>query len=337
MLQAPFLQIEPTTRCNFTCGFCCGRYMPQEDIEWQTFIDTLDTFPELQHVELQGEGESLLHKQFYDMVDELRRRDIKISFISNGSLISPKHADRLLDAGIDKISVSIESPDPAEFKRIRGGKLDKVIRNLEHLVAEKQRRGLAKPVVGFSVTVLQSTIDHLDEVFALYDRLQLDGGITVQPLQQMDSYARHYGDDIAVEELDATQSEDIFSAFFSNARLRAIDKSKSAIGGFYAELSKGWRPAKRACPYLDRGLYVNRTGHVTACCMIKDTDSYGFGKIGETPKESMLEARESMRRQLATGEVPEACGGCALANFAVMSTPGLMAFGARGLWKRLFG
>jgi hypothetical protein len=28
-----FMQIEPTTRCNFTCKFCCGRQMDQSNLD----------------------------------------------------------------------------------------------------------------------------------------------------------------------------------------------------------------------------------------------------------------------------------------------------------------
>jgi MoaA/NifB/PqqE/SkfB family radical SAM enzyme len=334
---AAFLQIEPTTRCNFTCGFCAGRHMPQEDLTWDTFVATLDTFPEARHVELQGEGESLLHPRFHEMVAELRRRDVAVSFITNGSLLSARHVETLFEAGIEKISVSIESPDPAEFRRIRGGKLEKVVRNLEHLMAERARRGLARPVVGFSVTVLRSTWDQQDAIFALYRQLGLDGGITMQPLQAMETYAKHYDPTLQDEGLDPARAERIFLAFFANAELRAIQAERPPTAGFYEEMMAGWRPALRTCPYLDGGLYVHRDGAITACCMVKDTDKHALGQVGVTPREEVLARREALRTELATGSIPEPCQGCTLANFAVMSTPGLMAFGLRGLYYRLFG
>src|SRR5437868_464777 len=73
-----FAQIEPTTRCNFTCGFCAGRYMPQRDLTWDDFQTFLAAHPALRHVELQGEGEPLLHPLFFDMVAACRARGILI-------------------------------------------------------------------------------------------------------------------------------------------------------------------------------------------------------------------------------------------------------------------
>ena len=311
--------------------------MPQEDLDWDTFIATLDTFPEVEHVELQGEGESLLHRQFHDMVAELRRRGTAVSFITNGSLLNSRAVEQLLDAGIDKISVSIESPDPERFRAIRGGKLEKVTRNLEHLMARKRDRGLDRPVVGFSVTVLASTWDDQSEIFSLYRRLGLDGGITMQPLQRMDSYAKHYDDALAADGLDPARAERVFLAFFANRDLRQIQSARPPATGFYEEMLESWKPARRTCPYLDDGLYVHRDGAVTACCMIKDTEAHALGRIGQHTRDEMIQARGQLRDELATGSIPTACGGCPLANFAVMSPARLAMFGLRGLYYRLVG
>jgi MoaA/NifB/PqqE/SkfB family radical SAM enzyme len=336
-LDSPrYLQIEPTTRCNFTCGFCCGRYMEQRDLSFEQFESILSAFESVEHIELQGEGESLMHPRFLDMVESARRRDIRVSFISNGSLLNPEPVDRLLTLGIDKISVSIESPDPDEFRQIRGGRLEKVIRNLEHLMAERKRRDLDRPVVGLSITVLKSTQDRLPEILALYRRLGLDGGITLQPLQRMDAYTQHYADEMSREALSDEEVDAIWHRFFSDADVRAIDKTRGTVRGFFDELMDGWKAGSGTCPWLERGLYVDNGGNVTGCCMIKNTEAHGFGRLGEVEVTTMLERRQALRDQLASRTIPTPCHGCELARFAVMKKSQLVGFGLRGLWARLF-
>lgn len=336
MEKVRFAQIEPTTRCNFTCGFCAGRAMPQEDLTWENFQATLDLLPDLEHVELQGEGESLLHPSFFDMVEALRARKIQISFITNGSLLSERAVDRLLTAGIEKINVSIESSDADTFREIRGGKLDKVVRNLEHLMAERARRGLTRPTVGFSVTVLWRTRDARHGIYDLYKRLGLDGGITLQPLQTMPAYARHYGPEMEAQALDEIDADKVLARFFSDPTLRGIERARTHRTGFYDEMAKDWRAGSRTCPYLDHALYVHRDGAVSACCMMKHHRD-GLGRIGTTALPQMLEARQELRDQLARGDVPEPCVGCSLARFAVMDRFSLLKFALRGLGDRLRG
>lgn len=155
--EIEFAQIEPTTRCNCTCGFCCGRSMEQRDITLETFAKTLDAFPNLKHVELQGEGEPLLHHDVFEMARMLRSRDVSVSIITNGSQLLKRNAiPQILDLGLEKVSVSIESADAETFKKIRGGKLETVVAGIRELIQERNRRGLARPLIDFAVTVLES-------------------------------------------------------------------------------------------------------------------------------------------------------------------------------------
>ena len=116
-----FAQVEPTTRCNFICGFCSGRQMDQSDFAAEDFTRLLDSFPDLEHIELQGEGEPLLHKGFFEMARQARERGIRLSMITNGSLLSEERVAAILEVGIEALYVSIESPDEAKFQDIRGG------------------------------------------------------------------------------------------------------------------------------------------------------------------------------------------------------------------------
>jgi MoaA/NifB/PqqE/SkfB family radical SAM enzyme len=335
-LNVSLLQIEPTTRCNYTCGFCCGRHMAQEDLSYETFEAALGAFPDLRHVEVQGEGEPLLHPRFFDMLALARGRGIRVSFITNGSYLVPEIAAKILDAGVNKISVSIESADPATFRAIRGGILEKVTRNLEGMIAERARRGLDRPVVGFSITVLKSTRDHLGAILALYRQLGLDGGITLNPLQGMGVYTQHYDESLKREILSHAEAEELWLRMFSDADVRRIQDSRGPIEGFYDELMAGWRPAGRTCPWLEQGVYVDRNGHATACCMVKDTARHSLGRVGIDDPAKIEAARERMRAQLAGGEAPAPCVDCDLAHYALMSKTGLARFGAKGIWNRLF-
>src|SRR5262245_23353808 len=117
MLDVGFVQIEPTTRCNFTCGFCSGRHMPQTDLDYDLFEETLERLPGLKHLELQGEGEPLMHPRFFDMLEAAQRRDVSTYFITNGSFLDRTTVERILLAGVKHIAVSIESPDADTFRR----------------------------------------------------------------------------------------------------------------------------------------------------------------------------------------------------------------------------
>ena len=280
-------------------------------------------------IELQGEGESLLHPRFFDMIALAHARGIKVSLITNGSLLTAGAIDLLLAARVEKLSISIESADPTTFQEIRGGKLARVLRGVTALLAARDAQGLQRPVVGLSITVLQRTRTQLPEILALYERLGLDGDVTLQPLQHHDTAMRE-------QSLAPRDAEAIWAKFFSDAKVREIQRNRRAAAGFFEEMMAGWAPAQRRCPWLERGLYLHNGGAVTACCMIKDTESHALGRL-EDGAAPLLAARDELRATLARGEVPPPCHGCELARFAVIRRPALVGFALRGLWARLFG
>lgn len=327
-----YLQLEPTTRCNYSCGFCAGRTMDQSDLDPGRVAGLLAALPELGHVELQGEGEPLLHPGFFDLVAAFRARGVSVSFISNGSLLSEARIDRILALGVEKISVSLESARGELFKELRGGSLEKVERNLAALLAERRRRSLARPVVGLSITVLRGTEAELDAILDLYERLGLDGGVTVQPLERKADYAAHYRPEILARTLDAAAADEVWIRFRTHPRIRAIEARRAPVQGFFDGLMAGWMPARRRCPWLEQGLYVDRHGRVGACCMIKDEGQL-IGHVDRLPEA--VAARDRMAAELRAGRLPAACAGCDLGRFAVMGWFELARYGARGMWARL--
>lgn len=309
------MQIELTTRCNYTCGFCAGRNMEQRDLTLADLERVLERVEGLEHVELQGEGEPLMHPQFFDMIAAIRRRfpGAGVSLITNGSLLTATNAAALLEYRVARIFVSMESADNGRFQAIRGGSFERVKTGIRRLLDERAKRGLAQPTLGIAVTVLRSTAEDLFTTIApLYRELGLDGGITVQPLQEMPQYTRWYGDAMLRERMMAGDNARFNQRLSASPGTIALIRERENSPGFY-ELLYGSAQGRPVCPWLENGLYVAADGAVVPCCHVKDTARYAIGRIGED-MDVIVQGRRRLAGQLAAGQVPMSCTGCALAR-----------------------
>jgi MoaA/NifB/PqqE/SkfB family radical SAM enzyme len=305
-----YAQIEPTTRCNFTCGFCAGRSMPQGDLSWEAFERFLAANPGLEYVELQGEGEPLMHPRFFDMVAACRERGIRVSLITNGSMLVRDKVDRLISEGVEAVHVSLESADADEFQDIRGGKFSKVVSGLGLLMQRRAELGKDRPAVGFSVTVLRRTLGSFNEIVRLYKELNLDGGIGVQLLQNMPVYKEKYDHEM-LEQLVPPEIWQRHSSMFDAAL--ALLPVRSDLKTYYGALFADLDVPSGKCPWLEQGAYVTIDGSVTGCCFMKKPE-HAFGNMLIDPPSLIARRRRALARKLKQGVIPAPCEGCNLAH-----------------------
>jgi cyclic pyranopterin phosphate synthase len=119
------LRISVTDRCNLRCSYCMPEqeyvWLPREDILHFEEIETLvDVFLGLgvSKVRLTG-GEPLLRRDLPDLVSRLASRtQIRdLAMTTNGVLLS-QHARTLRDAGLHRITVSLDTLHPDRFKAL---------------------------------------------------------------------------------------------------------------------------------------------------------------------------------------------------------------------------
>ncbi|MES2129103.1 MAG: GTP 3',8-cyclase MoaA [Pseudomonadota bacterium] len=127
------LRISITDRCNFRCVYCMPKevfdkdyaYLPHKDLlsfEEITRLATLFVAHGVEKIRLTG-GEPLLRKNMEDLVAMLRAiptpsgRRLDLTLTTNGSLLARK-AQALKDAGLDRVTVSLDALDDAIFKRM---------------------------------------------------------------------------------------------------------------------------------------------------------------------------------------------------------------------------
>lgn len=327
-MKVRYLQVEPTTRCNYTCGFCVGRHLPQKDLSLDRFRSLIEQVEGLEALELQGEGEPLMHPDFFRMVALAKARfpAVEISMITNGSLFTAENIEQILDHGIARIFVSVESVDDAEFQRIRGGKLDRVRRGIRALLEARNDRGMTRPVIGLSVTALKSTVPELAEAIpAFYRSLGLDGGANVQKLQKMPQFTRVYDQQMLEEIPDAAARQGIQAALKHSPALNSVVSERMREGaiGFYERLYTSV-DMRFSCPWLVNGLYLATGGELVPCCHVKDYQRYELANLDEG-LEGCESKRAAIRAELSSGKCPEVCEGCEVAEIVVANSARMRA------------
>lgn len=160
------LDIEPTSRCNLRCRFCDKRPLLSKDqigdIELPLYHKIIDEGKAggLCSVQLSYRGEPLLHPNLSDMIRYAKEQSIlEVSLCTNGMLLTPHLAEGLIDAGLDRITVSIDGIDSENYENERlGAKFAVVLRNVECLKEFKTKLKVKIPKVRIQ-SVAQPNMD----------------------------------------------------------------------------------------------------------------------------------------------------------------------------------
>jgi len=166
------LFVELTTRCNLTCQMCVkqswGNAIMEGDMSRETFMALAPAFPQLDALVLNGIGESLLHADLEDFI-RIAKGSMKqgswVGFQSNGLLLDEKRAVSLVEAGLDKICLSLDAICPDTFRKIReGGEVDDLDQAFNALAAARKRCPDSRLQVGVEFVVMQDNLHQLPEV-----------------------------------------------------------------------------------------------------------------------------------------------------------------------------
>ncbi len=149
------LDIEITDRCNLRCTFCDKLPLLAKnqigDMDFKLYKKIVDEGGEkgLCAVKLSYRGEPLLHKQVVEMVAYAKKGGIlDIYFNTNAMLLTNEVSLKLMEAGLDRISISVEGTDPVKFERERrGAKFYRIMRNVDALLELREQKGYCYPKV----------------------------------------------------------------------------------------------------------------------------------------------------------------------------------------------
>jgi nucleoside-diphosphate-sugar epimerase/MoaA/NifB/PqqE/SkfB family radical SAM enzyme len=164
-LETPLiLFVDPSSSCNFKCKFCptgdpdlireTGRWQGQ--LEWDLYvkiIEDLKAFEKpLKVMRLYKDGEPLLNTHFADMVRLAKQSGVAetVDTTTNGFLLSPKVIQPVLEAGLDRINISVDGLSDEQFFEFTGRRVDfnKFVENIKLLYAAKGNCEISIKIAG---------------------------------------------------------------------------------------------------------------------------------------------------------------------------------------------
>jgi cyclic pyranopterin phosphate synthase len=133
-----YVRLSVADKCNLRCFYCLpeGHNDFEQPEHWLTFDETvrvINAFAELgvARVRITG-GEPLIRKNLPALASRLHALPgITDLSLSTNAVLLEKHAQALIESGISRINVSLDSLQPDRFRQITGGELAPVLRGLK--------------------------------------------------------------------------------------------------------------------------------------------------------------------------------------------------------------
>lgn len=156
-LSVPFIiNVDPADTCNFQCKFCPtgdrelmkrtpGRNHGIMDFSlYKKIVDDICEFEKpIKVLRLYKDGEPLLNPRLVDMIRYAKEKKCagRIDTTTNAVLLNPQKNIDLIEAGLDRINISIEGVNAAQYLEFSKCKVDfdKLVGNVRHLYENKKQ------------------------------------------------------------------------------------------------------------------------------------------------------------------------------------------------------
>jgi MoaA/NifB/PqqE/SkfB family radical SAM enzyme len=157
------VQIDPTNKCNYNCVYCWS-YSPllksrksvewnKQEIEFDFFKRIVDELAKLNVdiISLPGGGEPFMHPRIMDMIEYVKSKGLKLSILTNASLMSKDVVERIVGLGVDHLLVNISCASPETYTKMHPNqkmeRFNEIKNNLVYLNELKKRSKMKNPYI----------------------------------------------------------------------------------------------------------------------------------------------------------------------------------------------
>ena len=173
-----FLFFEITSRCNAHCEHCgssCGDKIPKDEITGEEIKGVLDDIasnpnynPNNIMLNITG-GEPLVRKDLFDLMKYATSLGFHWGMVTNGMLITQEIVDKMIEAGVYSVSVSIDGTKETheKFRQVPNC-YEKIINGIKLM-----NKSNKIPAIQVITCVNKKNIDELEDIYKLLIELKV--------------------------------------------------------------------------------------------------------------------------------------------------------------------
>lgn len=259
-LDAPFtLFVSPTQVCNFKCFYCTHskneeelkkiefkRHHMSEEMFKKIADDAIQFKGSLKRVLFTGLGEPLANPHLPEMIKYMKDRNIAQGYeiITNAYLLSHEMTDKLIDAGLTFLRISIQGLTEKKYKEISGVDISykRLLDNIKYFYEKKGNCKLYIKIMDACFDEDESEKDFYDVFGDMCDSIYIEHLVKAQP-SMMDDYS---------EKVESVRT-------------------------FYGDTSQ----YRDVCPYAFYSLQIDVDGNTFPCPPLGFPEDFSLGNVME--------------------------------------------------------
>jgi radical SAM protein with 4Fe4S-binding SPASM domain len=290
---------EVTAACNLACEYCraSATASPDEsELTTKEALDFIDQVVPLKPMIILSGGEPLLRPDIFTLAEYATDRGVRVSLATNGTLLSLEMVERIKTAGIMRVSISLDGPDPETHDATRGsGSFDLSMRGIENLRGEVDFQ--------INMTITKENLDQVGTTMDLAERL----GAVAFHLFFLVPTGRGSEDELVTPE----EQDEILRWVAKECRKRSLEVKVTCAPQYGRVIREVLTESERkgmmgsACLAGTSFVFVSRTGDVCPC-------GYLPVVAGNVRMESFLQIWENspVLQDLRKRELVGRCGRC---------------------------
>jgi len=301
------VQLEPTTRCNFTCASCARRDYVSDgrdlDLPLETFEELLRQRPTLREIKLQGFGEPLLYRHLEELLSRGGARGIRFTTYSNGTALTKDRIELVLRR-FEFFFVSVDSLKEERFDELRRGPgLACVLQGMERLA--RRRRALDSPTkLSINFVASHRNADEIKDLGAL----ALSLGFDAVQIVEAENWNLPGQDGFRATSSFVREARMKSAVIASEVKALRERHAGKPLGIFHIDA----RPRRDTCLWPFYFCHISAEGFVTPCCLRGNPRVINFGNILERPLDEIWGGGQyrEFRERLLSGAPDPLCDTC---------------------------